>query len=96
VLSIDENDRQAIDALERLYNPSRAVRPLKDVTPEGELATTPDEKKEMLFVPRAGVRRELKDATARSETYQSILDLDQRCDGHSGTRSPVTSRRPLV
>ncbi len=77
VLSIDENDRQAIDALERLYIRLERWEPLKDVySKKAELATAPDEKKQMLFVLGQVYDRELKDMTRAIETYQTILDLD--------------------
>jgi len=64
---------------------------LKDVySKKAELATHPDEKKEMLFRPREVYDRELKDATRAIETYQSILDLDQKdVTAIQATRSPV-------
>src|SRR5438552_620612 len=77
VLGIDENDRTAIDALERLYIRLERWEPLKDVyAKKAELATTPDEKKQMLFVLGQVYDRELKDSTRAIEVYQSILDLD--------------------
>jgi tetratricopeptide (TPR) repeat protein len=77
VLSIDENDRAAIDALERLYIKLERWEPLKDVySKKAELASAPDEKKQMLFVLGQVYDRELKDVTRAIETYQSILDLD--------------------
>ncbi len=77
VLTIDENDRAAIDALERLYIKLERWEPLKDVySKKAELATAPDEKKQMLFVLGQVYDRELKDVTRAIETYQSILDLD--------------------
>src|SRR5260370_25059114 len=75
--TIDENERTGIDALERLYIRLERWEPLKDVyAKKAELATTPDEKKEMLFVLGQVYDRELKDATRAIETYQTILDLD--------------------
>ncbi|MFI5290123.1 MAG: tetratricopeptide repeat protein, partial [Polyangia bacterium] len=77
VLSIDENDRGAIDALERLYIKLERWEPLKDVySKKAELATAPDEKKQMLFVLGQVYDRELQDSARAIETYQGILDLD--------------------
>ncbi len=77
VLQLDENDRAAIDALERLYIRLERWEPLKDVySKKAELATVPDEKKQMLFVLGQVYDRELKDLTRAIETYQTILDLD--------------------
>jgi tetratricopeptide (TPR) repeat protein len=77
VLSIDENDRTAIDALERLYIKHERWEPLKDVyAKKAELATEPDEKKQMLFVLGQVYDRELSDPARAIETYQGILDLD--------------------
>src|SRR5262249_11383752 len=46
VMALDENDRAAIDALERLYIRLERWEPLKDVySKKAELATQPDEKK---------------------------------------------------
>ena len=77
VMSLDENDRSAIDALERLYIRLERWEPLKDVySKKAELASQPDEKKQMLFVLGQVYDRELKDLTRAIETYQTILDLD--------------------
>ncbi|HEX8950866.1 MAG TPA: tetratricopeptide repeat protein, partial [Polyangia bacterium] len=77
VLSLDENDRQAIDALERLYIRLERWEPLKDVySKKAELASQPEDKKQMLFVLGQVYDRELKDLTRAIETYQTILDLD--------------------
>jgi golgin subfamily B member 1 len=77
VMSLDENDRAAIDALERLYIRLERWEPLKDVySKKAELASAPDEKKQMLFVLGQVYDRELKDLTRAIETYQTILDLD--------------------
>ena len=77
VMSLDENDRNAIDALERLYIRLERWEPLKDVySKKAELASQPDEKKQMLFVLGQVYDRELKDLTRAIETYQTILDLD--------------------
>lgn len=77
VMSLDENDRAAIESLERLYIRLERWEPLKDVySKKAELASAPDEKKQMLFVLGQVYDRELKDLTRAIETYQTILDLD--------------------
>ncbi len=77
VLSVDENDRQAIDALERLYIRLERWEPLKDIySKKAELAAAPEDKKQMLFVLGQVYDRELRDSTRAIETYQNILDLD--------------------
>ena len=77
VLGVDENDRDAIDALERLYIRLERWEPLKDIySKKAELASDPEDKKAMLFVLGQVYDRELKDSTRAIETYQTILDLD--------------------
>ena len=77
VLNVDENDRDAIDALERLYIRLERWEPLKDIySKKAELASDPEDKKAMLFVLGQVYDRELKDSTRAIETYQTILDLD--------------------
>src|SRR5437016_13290872 len=64
-------------ALGRLHIRLERWEPLKDVySKKAELATQPDDKKQMLFVLRQVYDRELKDSTRAIETYQTILDLD--------------------
>src|SRR6185295_65431 len=71
ILSVDENDRQAIDALERLYIRLERWEPLKDIyAKKAELATVPEDKKQMLFVLGQVYDRELRDATRAIEVYQ--------------------------
>ena len=66
MLSLDENDRAAIDALERLYVRLERWEPLKDVyAKKAELAEAPDDKKQMLFVLGQVYDRELRDVDAR-------------------------------
>ena len=67
-----------MDALERLYVRLARWEPLKDVyAKKAELATAPDEKKQMLFVLAQVYDRELGDPTRAIETYQ--LDPRSRC-----------------
>ena len=77
VLSLDENDMTAIDALERLYIRLEKWQSLKDIyRKKAELAGSLDEKKQMYFVLGQVYDRELKDVAAAIETYQTILELD--------------------
>ncbi len=77
VLGLDENDAQAIEALERLYIRLERWENLKDIyAKKAELAPSVDEKKKMYFVLGQVYDRELKDVPRAIETYQTILDLD--------------------
>ncbi|HWU88034.1 MAG TPA: hypothetical protein VN253_12195, partial [Kofleriaceae bacterium] len=77
VLSIDDVDMVAMDALERLYVRLERWDPLKDVyAKKADLAEDPDDKKRMLYVLAQVYDRELKDVAKAIETYQGILDLD--------------------
>jgi tetratricopeptide (TPR) repeat protein len=77
VLALDENDGQAIEALERLYIRLERWDQLKDIyAKKAELAPSVDEKKKMYFVLGQVYDRELKDIPRAIETYQTILDLD--------------------
>ncbi|HEX3477210.1 MAG TPA: tetratricopeptide repeat protein, partial [Kofleriaceae bacterium] len=77
VLSIDDIDLVAMDALERLYVRLERWEPLKDVyAKKADLAEDPDDKKRMLYVLAQVYDRELGDVAKAIETYQGILDLD--------------------
>ena len=77
VLSIDDVDMVAMDALERLYVRLARWEPLKDVyAKKADLAEDPSDKKRMLYVLAQVYDRELGDTTKAIETYQAILDLD--------------------
>jgi tetratricopeptide (TPR) repeat protein len=77
VLSIDDIDLTAMDALERLYVRLARWEPLKDVyAKKADLAEDPDDKKRMLYVLAQVYDRELGDVAKAIETYQGILDLD--------------------
>ncbi|MDB4953107.1 MAG: Tetratricopeptide 2 repeat protein, partial [Myxococcales bacterium] len=77
VLSIDDVDMVAMDALERLYVRLARWEPLKDVyAKKADLAEDPDDKKRMLYVLAQVYDRELGDVAKAIETYQGILDLD--------------------
>nr|HEX4312425.1 tetratricopeptide repeat protein [Kofleriaceae bacterium] len=77
VLSIDDVDMTAMDALERLYVRLARWEPLKDVyAKKADLAEDPSDKKRMLYVLAQVYDRELGDVAKAIETYQGILDLD--------------------
>ncbi len=77
VLSIDDIDMVAMDALERLYVRLARWEPLKDVyAKKADLAEDPADKKRMLYVLAQVYDRELGDVAKAIETYQGILDLD--------------------
>ena len=77
VLSVDDGDKAALDQLERLYIRLARWNDLKNVyAKKAELATTPAEKKQMLFVLGQVYDRELGDPERAVETYSSIMDLD--------------------
>ena len=77
VLSIDDVDMVAMDALERMYVRLARWEPLKDVyAKKADLAEDPDDKKRMLYVLAQVYDRELGDVAKAIETYQGILDLD--------------------
>ncbi|MBI5482640.1 MAG: tetratricopeptide repeat protein [Deltaproteobacteria bacterium] len=78
VLLLDENDRTAIDSLERLYIRLERWSDLKDVyAKKAELAQTVEEKKQMYFVLGQVYDQELKDVDRAIDTYQTILELDE-------------------
>ena len=77
VLSIDDVDMVAMDALERLYVSLERWEPLKDIyAKKADLAEDPEDKTRMLYVLAQVHDRELKDVAKAIETYQAILDLD--------------------
>ena len=77
VLSIDDVDMTAMDALERLYVKLARWEPLKDVyAKKADLADDPNDKKAMLYVLAQVYDRELGDVGKAIETYLAILDLD--------------------
>jgi len=77
VLSVDDGDKAALDQLERLYIRLARWMDLKNIyAKKAELATTPAEKKQMLFVLGQVYDRELGDPERAVETYSSIMDLD--------------------
>jgi len=77
VLGVDDADAMALDNLERLYIRLSLWTDLRDIyAKKAELATTPAEKKRMLFVLGQVHDRELRNPDRAIETYTSILDLD--------------------
>ena len=77
VLSVDDADSAALDQLERLYIRLGRWNDLKNIyAKKAELATTPADKKQMLFVLGQVYDRELGDPERAVETYSSIIDLD--------------------
>ncbi|HSD87106.1 MAG TPA: tetratricopeptide repeat protein, partial [Kofleriaceae bacterium] len=77
VLSIDDVDMTAMDALERMYVRLARWEPLKDVyAKKADLAEDPEDKKAMLYVLAQVYDRELGDVAKAIETYQAILDID--------------------
>ena len=77
VLQVDPADAVALDNLERLYIRLSMWGDLKDVyAKKAELATSPSEKKQMLYVLGQVHDRELQDPARAIDTYKEILDLD--------------------
>ncbi len=77
VLSVDDGDTAALDQLERLYIRLGRWNDLKNIyAKKAELASTPADKKQMLFVLGQVYDRELGDPERAVETYSSIIDLD--------------------
>jgi tetratricopeptide (TPR) repeat protein len=77
VLGVDDADSVALDNLERLYIRLSLWTDLKDIyTRKADLASTPAEKKQMLYVLGQVHDRELQNPERAIETYSSILDLD--------------------
>jgi tetratricopeptide (TPR) repeat protein len=77
VLAVDDSDVIALDQLVRLYVRLDRWSDLKSIyAKKAELATTPVEKKQMLFVLGQMYDRDLNDPERAIETYTSIMDLD--------------------
>jgi golgin subfamily B member 1 len=77
VLTIDDSDRTALDALVKLYIQLENWEKLKDVYQrQSELAEDPDDRRQALFVLGQVYDVELKDIDRAIDTYQQILDLD--------------------
>ncbi len=77
VLGVDDADPVALDNLERLYIRLSRWTDLRDIyAKKADLAATPAEKKQMLFVLGQVHDRELQNPERAIETYTSILDLD--------------------
>jgi tetratricopeptide (TPR) repeat protein len=77
VLAVDDADSVALDNLERIYIRLSMWGELKDVyARKAQLAATPAERKQMLFVLGQVHDRELHNPERAIETYTSILDID--------------------
>ena len=77
VLSVDDTDAVALDNLERLYIRLSMWTDLRDIyAKKADLAGSPAEKKQMLYVLGQVHDRELQNPERAIETYTSILDLD--------------------
>jgi len=77
VLAVDETDGVALDHLERLFIRLSLWNELKDIyARKAQLATSPAERKQMLFVLGQVHDRELQNPERAIETYSSILDID--------------------
>ncbi len=77
VLTIDDADRTALDALVKLYIQLERWEQLKDVYQRlSELATDPDERRQALYVLGQVYDTELADVARAIDTYQAVLDLD--------------------
>lgn len=77
VLDLDENDRLALDNLEKLYIRLERWESLKDVyTKKAELADSDEDRKKMLYVLGQVYDTELKDLDKAIDTYQHILEID--------------------
>jgi tetratricopeptide (TPR) repeat protein len=77
VLTIDDSDRTALEALVKLYIQLENWEKLKDVYQrQSELAEDPDDRRQALFVLGQVYDTELKDLDRAIDTYQQILDLD--------------------
>ncbi len=77
VLGVDDADPVALDNLERLYIRLSLWTDLKDIyAKKADLASSPAEKKQMLYVLGQVHDRELQNPERAIETYASILDLD--------------------
>jgi tetratricopeptide (TPR) repeat protein len=77
VLQLDDSDRTALDALERLYAGLQNWEALKDIyARKTELADDPDARRRILGVLGRVYDEKLHDVERAIETYQGILDLD--------------------
>ncbi len=77
VLAIDDADRTALDALEKLYIQLERWESLKDVYQrKTELAEDPEERRQVLYVLGQVYDAELQDTERAIDTYQAILDID--------------------
>ena len=77
VLALDDADRRALDALEKLYLGLENWEALRDVYQrKTELAETAEERRAALHVLGQVHDRELGDVDRAIDTYQAVLDID--------------------
>lgn len=77
VLTIDDADREALDALVQLYLSLEWWEQLKDIYQrQSELAEGPEERKQALYVLGQVYDTELKDIDRAIDTYQAVLDIE--------------------
>jgi len=77
VLTVDDSDREALDALVRLYVQLERWEQLKDVYQrQSELAESPDERRQALYVLGQVYDAELGNTERAIDTYQAVLELD--------------------
>ena len=77
VLSIDEDDIRALDALVKRYlGLSRWTDLLSAFAKKTDLVVDPEEKKRILYQVGAVYERELTDVPRAIETYQRVLEID--------------------
>ncbi|MCK9462146.1 MAG: tetratricopeptide repeat protein [Proteobacteria bacterium] len=77
ILDIDGDDLRAIAQLEGLYLRLERWEELQGIyNRKADLVTSPEDKKEVLYVLGAMYERELKDVKKATETYQRILEFD--------------------
>lgn len=77
VLTVDDSDREALDALVRLYVQLGRWEQLKDVYQrQSELAVDPDERRQALYVLGQVYDVELHNTERAIDTYQAVLEID--------------------
>ena len=77
VLSLDSEDRTAIDSLERLYLSTERWNDLMSIyNIKIEAAQTPEQQLELYYIVGALQERELDDNYGAIETYRKVLDIN--------------------
>lgn len=77
VIDLDEDDRMALDNLEKLYIRLERWDNLKDVyQKKADLAENDEDRKQMLYVLGQVYDAELQDVDRAIDTYQGILEID--------------------